>query len=126
MDAEGALADLVEISPQVEAALLFEAGGPVLGAVGVPASRETQLVGAVRELVQAAGESRSGTGWVTQVHASLGASDVFVVGGASGERGIVAVAAGRPAPGLVFHDLKRCLAVLDEGWPQPPGGAGDA
>ena len=113
MDSQRALADLVEISPHIEAALVFGAGGPVPGAVGVPEGRESLLAGAARELVQAAGESRGG-GRVTQLRASLGTSDVFVVGGASGERGIVAVTSGRPAPGLVFYDLKRCLASLGE------------
>jgi hypothetical protein len=114
VDAERALADLAEISPQVEAALVFDASGPV-GAVGVAQGRESLLAGAARELVRAAAESRRGGGGrVTQLRAALGASDVFVVGGAREDRGIVAVATGRPAPGLVFYDLKRCLAALGE------------
>jgi hypothetical protein len=50
---------------------------------------------------------------VTQVHAELDEGDVFAVAG-DGARTIVAVATGRPAPGLVFYDLKRCLARLEE------------
>ena len=115
MEPERALTDLVEISPQIEAALVFDDGGAVAGAVGVASGREPLLAGAARELVQAAGEFRHGASRVTQLRASLGASDVFVVGGASGERGMVAVTSGRPAPGLVFYDLKRCLGALEQG-----------
>ncbi len=112
MEAARALADLVEISPRIEAALVFDGGGPVVGAVGVPEGRETLLVGAARELAEAAGEAPGGTGHVTQLRASLGERDVFLVGGGNGERGIVAVVSGRQAPGLVFYDLKRCLAAI--------------
>ncbi len=126
VDAEPALADLVEVSPQIEAALVFEAGGPVLGSVGVSEGQESLLAGAARELVQGASESLQGGGLVTQLRASLGGNEVFVVGGTSGERGIVAVTSGRPAPGLVFYDLKRCLAALAGGEQEPAGEADDA
>jgi len=51
---------------------------------------------------------------VTQIHASLSGGEVFAVTGADG-RAIVAVAGERSAPGLVFYDLKRCLAAVQEG-----------
>jgi hypothetical protein len=60
VDAQRALADLVEISPHVEVALVFDADGPVAGAVGVPEGREALLAGTARELVQAAGQTRWG------------------------------------------------------------------
>lgn len=110
MDAARVLADLVEISPQIEAAAVVGGDGEAVGSVGVPAARAGLLARAVRELLDGAGAFRSG-GRVSQLHAALADADVFVVSGGS-ERTIVAVASERPAPGLVFYDLKRCLMRL--------------
>ncbi len=112
MEAARALADLVEISPQIEAAAVVAADGEMVGSVGVPEGRATVLARAVRELVD--GAAFRSEGRVTQLHAELAGGDVFAVTGA-GERTIVAVTGERASPGLVFYDLKRCLAaVADE------------
>jgi hypothetical protein len=112
MEAARALADLVEISPQIEAAAVVAADGELAGSVGVAEGRSSLLARAVRELVDAA-SSRSERR-VTQLHAELGGGDVFAVTG-PGERTIVAVTGERASPGLVFYDLKQCLAaVADE------------
>jgi predicted regulator of Ras-like GTPase activity (Roadblock/LC7/MglB family) len=114
MDAARALADLVEISPQIEAAAIVAVDGELAGSVGVPHTRGTVLARAVRELIDGAGAFRSEASRVTQVHAELADGDVFAVTGAD-ERTVVAVVRERAAPGLVFYDLKRCLAaVADE------------
>jgi hypothetical protein len=107
-----ALADLVEISPQLQAVAVVTAAGEVVGSVGTPEARAGVLARALRELLDGAAfraESR-----VTQVHAELDEGDVFAVTGED-SRTIVAVAVGRPPPGLVFYDLKRCLALLERG-----------
>ena len=112
MEAARALADLVEISPQIEAAAVVGADGEMAGSVGVPEGRSSLLARAVRELVDAAAFRSEGR--VTQLHAELPGGDVFTVTGA-GARIIVAVTTERASPGLVFYDLKRCLAaVADE------------
>jgi predicted regulator of Ras-like GTPase activity (Roadblock/LC7/MglB family) len=114
MDAARALEDLVEISPQIEAAAVVVGDGELAGSVGVAATRGTVLARAVRELLEGAAAFRSEGGRVTQVHAELADGDVFAVTDAD-ERTVVAVVRDRPAPGLVFYDLKRCLAaVADE------------
>jgi hypothetical protein len=114
MDAAAALADLVEISPQIEAAAVVAGDGELAGSVGVPEPRASVLARAVRELLDGAAAFGSDQGRVTQLHAELVGGDVFAVAG-SGEQAIVAVARERTAPGLVFYDLKRCLAaVADE------------
>lgn len=114
MEAARALADLVEISPQIEAAALVTGDGELAGSVGVPEARANVLARAVRELLEGAGAFRGEESRVTQLHAELGDGQVFAVSGAD-ERTIVAVTGGRAAPGLVFYDLKRCLAlVVDE------------
>lgn len=114
MDAAAALADLVEISPQIEAAAVVAADGELAVSVGVPEARASVLARAVRELLDGAAAFRSDQGRVTQLHAELADGDVFAVAG-PGERAIVAVARERPASGLVFYDLKRCLAALSAG-----------
>jgi predicted regulator of Ras-like GTPase activity (Roadblock/LC7/MglB family) len=113
MDAAAALADLVEISPQIEAAAVVAGDGEVAGSVGVPEPRASLLARAVRELLDGAAAFRSDQGRVTQLHAELAGGDVFAVAGAD-ERAIVAVARERTAPGLVFYDLKRCLAAVTD------------
>jgi predicted regulator of Ras-like GTPase activity (Roadblock/LC7/MglB family) len=113
VDAGRALADLVEISPQIEAAAVVTGDGALAGSVGVPQGHEDAFARASRELVDRAAAVRSGGVRVTQIHAELGDGEVFAVTGA-GERTIVAVARERTAPGLVFYDLKRCLAAVAE------------
>ena len=113
MEAARALADLVEISPQIEAAAVV-AGGQVEGSVGVPDGRVGLLQRAVRELLDGAARVRRGEERVTQIRAELAGGDVFLVSG-DDERTIVAVTRERTTPGLVFYDLKRCLAeIADE------------
>ena len=113
MDAAAALADLVEISPQIEAAAVVAGDGELAGSVGVPEARATVLARAARELLDGAAAFRSDQGRVIQLHAELAGGDVFAV--AADERAIVAVAQGRATPGLLFYDLKRCLArVADD------------
>jgi predicted regulator of Ras-like GTPase activity (Roadblock/LC7/MglB family) len=113
MDATAALADLVEISPQIEAAAVLAGDGELDGTVGIPEARADVLARAVRELLDEAAAFRSDQGRVIQLRAELADGDVFAV--AANERAIVAVARGRVTPGLVFYDLKRCLAaVADE------------
>jgi predicted regulator of Ras-like GTPase activity (Roadblock/LC7/MglB family) len=113
MDAAAALADLVEISPQIEAAAVVSGDGELTGSVGIPETRADVLARAVQELLDSAAAFRSDEGRVTQLHAELAGGDVFAV--AADEQAIVAVARERATPGLVFYDLKRCLAaVADE------------
>jgi predicted regulator of Ras-like GTPase activity (Roadblock/LC7/MglB family) len=120
MEAARALADLVEISPQIEAAAVVSGDGEPAGSVGVPDGREGVLARAVRELLDGAAAFRSAHGRVTQLRASLTDGEVFAVTGED-ERTVVAVTRETAAPGLVFYDLKQCLAALGE-----PTGEADA
>jgi hypothetical protein len=107
VESANALTELLAAVPAVEVAAVFGQDGEPLGAVGV--SDGTAAAHAGRTLLAAASAYR-GVGEPIQVHASLGAGDVFVVG-RQREPAIVAVtAAGQPS-GLVFHQLKRCLAA---------------
>jgi len=111
-DAGRALEDLVEISPQIEAAALVAGDGTLLGLVGVPAAEADALARAVRELLEGAASFRSDGSRVTQIHAALSDGEVFAVA-AKGGTTIVALVLERTAPGLVFYDLKQCLAAVD-------------
>jgi hypothetical protein len=109
MDTAQALADLTEISSQIEAAVLFDEGGEVVGS--------TLADGAGRALAVAAGEllARAGSlgegGEVAQVEASTPEGSVFVV--REGARRIAATTGPDPTVGLVFYDLKSCLRDLE-------------
>jgi hypothetical protein len=114
MDAAAALADLLEISPQIEAAAVVAGGGELAGSVGVPEARAGVLARAAQELLDGAAAFRRDQSRVTQLHAELAGGEVFAVT-SQAERAIVAVTRERATPGLVFYDLKRCLAaVADE------------
>ena len=107
MDASQALADLTEISSQIEAAVLFDAAGAVQGSTLADADASAELVRTAGELLEAAGAFRSGETEVTQLEASTQDGSVFVV--RDDGRGVVATTAPEPTVGLVFYDLKSCL-----------------
>ena len=88
------------------------ADGALAGSVGVPEGHTDALARAARELLERAAAFRSDGARVTQIHAALGDGEVFAVTD-SGGRTVVAVAGERTAPGLVFYDLKRCLAAVE-------------
>jgi len=107
MDPSQALADLTEISSQIEAAVLFDDGGAILGSTLDDAAAAGELVRAATSLLAGAGEFRSGDAAVTQLEASTQDGSVFVVRDEA--RSVVATTAPDPTVGLVFYDLKSCL-----------------
>lgn len=107
MDAAQALADLTEISSQVEAAVLFDEQGGVQGSTLTDESAAAALAGAAVTLLETASGFRTGGGEVTQIEASTHGGSVFVVRAGSG--GIAATTGPDPTVGLVFYDLKSCL-----------------
>jgi predicted regulator of Ras-like GTPase activity (Roadblock/LC7/MglB family) len=111
-DARRALEDLVEISPQIEAAALVAGDGTLRSSVGVPAAEADALGRAVQELLDGAASFRSDGSRVTQIHAALADGEVFAVTGKGGTT-VVSLLRERTAPGLVFYDLKQCLAAVD-------------
>jgi predicted regulator of Ras-like GTPase activity (Roadblock/LC7/MglB family) len=118
MDASQALADLTEISSQIEAAVLFDDAGTVLGSTLADAAATDELVRAAESLLGGGGEFRSGDGEVTQLEASTQEGSVFVV--RDGGRGVVATTAPDPTVGLVFYDLKSCLRGSAEAEAEKP------
>ncbi len=112
MEPAHALADLLVASPQVQAATAFDSQNEPLGSVGVSDRRANEAVRAGRALLEDAGGLR-GVGEATQVHASLAGGDVFVVRTQRGPAILAVTATGQPA-GVLFHDLKLCLASIVE------------
>jgi predicted regulator of Ras-like GTPase activity (Roadblock/LC7/MglB family) len=110
MDAEQAIADLTEISPQVKEVVVVGADGAVVGS-NVAAERAAAIADAARLLLEAAGEE------IVQLEAATGNGSVFVV--RDGARSIAATTSPEPTVGLVFYDLKTCLRSVDEPKPKP-------
>jgi predicted regulator of Ras-like GTPase activity (Roadblock/LC7/MglB family) len=108
VDAAQAIADLTEISPQVERVAVIAPDGSLVGA-NVAGAAAQRLVDGARALVEAAEELRPG---VAQLEAATVSGSVFVV--RDGERLIAATTTPEPTVGLVFYDLKTCLRSIDE------------
>jgi len=112
MDTTQALADLTEISSQVEAAVLFDEAGEVAGST-LPDEQAGRLAASAAELLARAATVGENGGEVTQVEASTPDGSVFVV--REGARRIAAVTGPDPTIGLVFYDLKSCLRDVGSG-----------
>jgi predicted regulator of Ras-like GTPase activity (Roadblock/LC7/MglB family) len=119
MDAAQALADLTEISSQIEQAVLFDEQGEVEGST-VGEQRAQELARLAGELFEAARSVRESQEGLTQVEVSTRTGSVFLV--ADGDRRIVATTGPEPTVGLVFYDLKSCLRAAAEGVPEAETG----
>jgi hypothetical protein len=102
VSAEQALADLTEISSQVEAAAVFDGKGKVRAStLGEP----EPFVRAVQDLLAAAGEARGGS--LSQLEAATAGGSIFVL--RDGDAYIAATTGPEPTVALVFYDLKTAL-----------------
>jgi predicted regulator of Ras-like GTPase activity (Roadblock/LC7/MglB family) len=110
MDAAQALADLTEISSQIEAAIVGDVGGGIAASTFADESRSGRVAEAARELLQAA--EREGLAGLVQLQAATHEASVFVV--RDGDRFIAAVTPPEPTVGLVFYDLKTTLRLAGE------------
>jgi predicted regulator of Ras-like GTPase activity (Roadblock/LC7/MglB family) len=120
MDAAQALADLTEISAQIDAAVLAETDGSVVASTFQQEGRGEELARAAVELVAAAGEARgdSGAPELVQIQAATPRGSFFVV--RDGGHIVAAVTGSKPTVGLVFYDLKTCLRMLEREAEKPP------
>ena len=133
MDAAQALADLIEISTQIETAVLLDTDGQVVASAGTAPARSEAIARAARQLLAAAEETMGGAearAQLVQLQAAVGEGSVFVVQDEG--RVVAAVTAPDPTVGLVFYDLKTCLrhAAGEDLAPKPKSraaanGAGD-
>ena len=119
MDAAQALADLTEISSQIESAALFGEDGDLGASTFADEERAQAFVRAARELLEAAAGLRSAAS-PNQVEIATAEGSVFVV--RDDGRLIAATTTPEPTVGLVFYDLKSCLraaAAAAEAEPEP-------
>jgi predicted regulator of Ras-like GTPase activity (Roadblock/LC7/MglB family) len=111
MDAAQALADLTEISAQIQAAVLAELNGSLVASTFAEPSRGEELSRAASELVAAAGEVGDAGPELDQLQAATPRGSLFVV---RDERHLAAaITAPKPTVGLIFYDLKTCLRTLE-------------
>jgi len=117
MDATQAIADLTEISSQVEQVALVGSGGAVLASTLGDDARATRFVEVARRLMDEADAVRETRGLpgLAQLEAATLDGSVFVV--RDGERLIVATTKPDPTVGLVFYDLKHALRSVEEASP---------
>ena len=108
VDATQAIADLTEISPQVQRVVVIAADGSIVGSNADPTAAQ-KLVDGATQLIGAAEELRPG---VSQLEAATSSGSVFVV--RDGDRLIAATTSAEPTVALVFYDLKSCLRAIDE------------
>jgi len=104
MDAQQALADLTEISSQIQAAVVFDDKGKVVGST-LPDG--DSFASAAADLLAAADELKTGESPLTQLEIATGDGSVFVV--REGKATIAATTPPAPTVGLVFYDLKSAL-----------------
>ena len=113
MDVASALADLTEISSQIEAAVVLDAKGAVLASTlaGEPETDRLARTG-VSLYEEATERFRSSGRSVTQLEAELRPGSIFVV--RHDNFGIVARTGARSPSGLVLYDLQACLRTIAE------------
>ncbi len=113
MDAAAALADLTEISSQVETAVVLDADGALVASTLASDDAAQTLAAAARELLAEAGSLSIGAGRdLTQLEVALREGSVFVV--RVGARTVAATTAPSPTSALVLYDLRACLRALAE------------
>ena len=110
MDAQQALADLTEISSQIQAAAVFDDEGRVAASTLGDPDRANEFVRAASDLLAQA-EGIAVDNWpLVQLEIATLEGSVFVV--RDGKRRIVATTGPEPTVGLVFYDLKSALRQL--------------
>lgn len=107
MDPKQALDDLMDVSSQIESAVIYETSGDVVVSTHADEEQGKRFAQATRDLFASAQEAKSGSEELTHLEAATGEGSVFVV--RKGERTIAATTAAEPTVALVFYDLRTCL-----------------
>lgn len=123
MEAAQALADLTEISSQIESAVLAGVDGSVAASTYGDDERARGVAEAALELLREADQGRAeGSAGLVQLQAATPEGCVFVV--RDGAHVVTAVTGAEPTVGLVFYDLKTCLRLVgDEEQKKPAEGS---
>jgi len=117
MDAQQALADLTEISSQIQAAVVFDGQGKVAASTLADDARAQELADGALRLLEHAEELQAGERRVSQIEVATFEGSVFVV--SDGKTRIAATTPPEPTVGLVFYDLKSAARSITPA-PEPP------
>jgi hypothetical protein len=112
VDAAQALADLTEVSAQIEAAVVADESGAPLASTLAAEEATKAMTDAGLDLFREAGDG------VVQVETATPDGGVFAV--RESGRVVVAVARAGAPSGLVLYDLRTCLRRLLEEEPEKP------
>ena len=113
--ARQALQELLDVSPQVEAAVIARRDGEAIASSLPPGGdRDDRLARLGMQVLEQAERSRVELGRepVVQCEVATGTGNVFVVADATNL--VIAVTCVEPTVGLVFYDLKTALRTLRE------------
>ena len=110
-DGKTALAELMEISAQIETAVLFGADGEVVAST-LADERAKQVAASASALFEEAG--RAGMGELTHLEAVTGDGSLFVVREGDLLAAVSTGSGSEPTAGLIFYDLKACLRKAAE------------
>jgi predicted regulator of Ras-like GTPase activity (Roadblock/LC7/MglB family) len=113
MNAQQALADLTEISSQIQAAVVFDDTGKVAGSTHADGEAFAK---AAADLLAAAEELRTGDSPLTQLEIATAEGSVFIV--RQDRATIAATTSADPTVGLVFYDLKSALRSVEPAKPK--------
>ena len=108
MTGDQALEELLDVSEDVVAAVIFDREGEVVAASGGREAART-AAGTASAMLAYADSLRTGAA-ASRIEARTDEGAVFVVG--EGERAVVAVTSPDPVAGLVLHDLRTALAKV--------------
>jgi hypothetical protein len=110
VDAKQAVDDLMDVSSQIESAVVYDKGGEVVASTLTDPEAGKRFAEAAENLFNAAAD--------THLEAATAEGSIFVV--RKGERMIAAATAAEPTVALVFYDLRTCLEnVAEEPKPKP-------
>jgi predicted regulator of Ras-like GTPase activity (Roadblock/LC7/MglB family) len=114
MDAAQALADLTEISSQVEQVAIVDLDGSLLASTARDPVRAERFVSGITRLLDEADRLAKSRGLaeLTQLEVSTLGGSVFVV--RRNGRMVAATTRADPTVGLIFYDLKHCLGSIEE------------
>jgi predicted regulator of Ras-like GTPase activity (Roadblock/LC7/MglB family) len=116
MDGTQAIADLTEISSQIESVVLLDGKGAVAGSTFADDAAATRFAQASKALLDAAEALREAGEPLTQLEAETPEGSVFVL--REGDRLIAATTVPDPTVGLVFYDLKSALRAAEDAKPK--------
>ena len=116
MDAAQAIADLTEISSQIESVVLLDGKGAVAGSTFADDASATRFADAAKALLDASESLREGGEPLTQLEAETPEGSVFAL--REGELLIAATTVPDPTVGLVFYDLKSALRAAEAAKPK--------